>query len=292
MVPFVAHAGQPLAPHDLWSAWSFEPTVVMGILVGGWLYARGFRWLRGGEAGRRAIPAWRATCFFAALVTIGLAVLSPLDALGETLFGAHMFQHMLLAFGAAPLLVLGRPLLVTSLGLPPAVRRRLWAVRLAVTPSHRGAIGWAVFAVLAHTVTFWAWHLPGLYQAALRSHPLHVVEHTTLLAGSLALWWLVADARGRHANAAGVFALFVGMLQSSVLAALLTFGSIPWYAEHAAGAGAWGLSPLDDQQLAGGLMWFPGGLVYIVGGAVLFARWLREDERVASYAQWMARGGV
>ncbi|MDP8960734.1 MAG: cytochrome c oxidase assembly protein, partial [Actinomycetota bacterium] len=248
--------------------------------------------LRLGEAGRRAVPAWRAVCFLGALLTVALALLSPLDALGETLFGAHMFQHMLLAYGAAPLLVLGRPLLVTSLGIPPGLRRRLWSVRVAVTPSHREAIGWAVFAIGAHIATFWAWHLPGLYQAALRSEVVHIVEHTTLLAGSLALWWLVADARGRHANAAGVFALFVGMLQSGVLAALLTFGPIPWYAEHADGARAWNLTPLADQQVAGGLMWFPGGLVYIVGGAVLFLRWLREDERAASFAQRAARGRV
>ncbi len=291
-VVLVAHAGQPLAPHDFWSAWSLEPTVAVGIAAGAWLYARGLRRLRLGEAGRRAVPAWRAVCFLGALLTVALALLSPLDALGETLFGAHMFQHMLLAYGAAPLLVLGRPLLVTSLGIPPGLRRRLWAVRVAVTPSHREAIGWAVFAIGAHIATFWAWHLPGLYQAALRSEVVHIVEHTTLLAGSLALWWLVADARGRHANAAGVFALFVGMLQSGVLAALLTFGPIPWYAEHADGARAWNLTPLADQQVAGGLMWFPGGLVYIVGGAVLFLRWLREDERAASFAQRAARGRV
>ncbi len=292
IVPLVAHGGQPVAPHDLWSAWSLEPTVAFGIAIGAWLYMRGFRRLRLGEAGRRAVPGWRAWCFYGALVTVGLALLSPIDALSETLFGAHMFQHMLLAFVAAPLLVLGRPLLVTSLGLPPTMRRRLWIVRVAVTPSHRRAIGWAVLAITAHIVTFWAVHLPGLYEAALRSQVVHVLEHAILLAGSLALWWLVADARGRHANAAGVFALFVGMLQSGVLAALLTFGSVPWYAEHADGAAAWGLTPLADQQLAGGLMWFPGGLVYIVGGAVLFARWLREDERMTSYAQQMARGGV
>ncbi|HEX2027410.1 MAG TPA: cytochrome c oxidase assembly protein [Nitriliruptorales bacterium] len=276
-----AHAGQPLAPHDLASAWSAEPTILLLLATVSVLYVRGARQLARSESGRRALPRWRVTCFAAAIVITAGALLSPLDALSETLFGAHMLQHLLLTLAVPPLLVLARPVLVVGMALGRSVRRSVTGLRAAVVSSPAGATGWAAAAVAAHTLTMWMWHLPVLYESAVQQPLLHVVEHTSMVAGAVPFWWLVTDARGRHANAAGVLAVFAGALQSAWLAGLLTFSGVAWYGVHAAGALAWGLTPLSDQQVAGGLMWFPGGLVYIIGGAAVFWRWLRRDQHVA-----------
>lgn len=284
MPSLLAHAGPIVAPHDLATAWPFQPVVVI-TLVGGWLlYVRGLARLWVGEAGRRAVLPWRAWCFVAATLVAALALVSPLEPLATTLFAAHMAQHLLLVLLLAPLLVLARTTLVVTMALPPRLRRPLGRVRLPVSTSAASVVGWAAVALILHAGTFWTWHVPRLYEGALRSDGVHAVEHATLVLGGVALWWLVADARGRHANAAGVLAVFGAVLQSGMLAALLTFAGDAWYPVHAAGAAAWGLSALEDQHLAGGLMWFPGAPAYILGGTVVFFRWLRDDERSVEFA--------
>lgn len=280
----VAHAGQPPLPHDLWS-WPFEPVVVAGLAVGIWLYVAGYRRLKHRPRGRAAVARWRAWCFAGAVVAIALALLTPLDPLGEALFGAHMGQHLLLTIVAAPMLVLARPVVVGSMALPVRWRHQATRARRTFTPGDRRAALLAFLVALVYAGTWWVWHIPALYALALENELVHIVEHATMLGGGLAFWWLVADARGRHANAAGVVAVFAVVLASSTLAGLLTFADDAWFTQHGASAEAWGLTPMQDQELAGGLMWFPGGLAYMIAGAVLFARWLRADER-AGAARW------
>lgn len=284
-VEILAHAGQPPLPHDLWSAWPFEPFVIVGLAIGSFLYVVGYRRLRQQPQGRRAVPPWRAWCYVGAVTAIALALLTPLDPLGEALFGAHMGQHLLLAVVAAPLLVLARPIVVGSLALPTRWRHRVTRVRRILTPKERGAALLAFVVVVAYAGTWWLWHVPDLYELALDHEPVHIIEHAMMLGAGLAFWWLVADTRGRHANAAGVIAVFAVVLASSTLAGLLTFGDDAWFPRHGTLAEAWGLTPMQDQELAGGLMWFPGGLAYVIAGVVLFARWLRADER-ADVSGW------
>ncbi|MBW3561771.1 MAG: cytochrome c oxidase assembly protein [Actinobacteria bacterium] len=284
----VAHAGQPPLPHDLWGAWPFEPLVVVGLAVAVWLYVVGYGRIRSQPPGRRAVPRWRAWCFGGAVAALTVALLTPLGPLGEALFGAHMGQHLLLTIVAAPLLVLGRPIVVGSLALPPRWRHRVNRVRRAFTPDDRGTTLLAFLVVLAYVGTWWMWHIPALYAEALENTLVHAAEHAMMLGSGVAFWWLVADARGRHANAAGVIAVFAVVIASSTLAGLLTFGTDAWFPQHGPVAEAWGLTPMEDQELAGGLMWFPGGLAYMVAGAVLFARWLRADQR-GSQLRWEPR---
>lgn len=283
MTSVVAHAGQPLAPHDLWGAWPFEPTVLLLVAGSVALYGRGLRRLWSGEAGRRAVPPWRVACFAAAIVAVAVALLSPLEPLAGTLFSAHMAQHLLLTLVVPPLLVLGRPAVTVSMAFEAPTRRALTKVKDRVLPRPDRTVWWAVLAVVAHTATLWAWHVPPMYELALSNDLVHVVEHLTLVAGALPLWWLVAHARGGHANGAGVLAVFAALLQSGILAGLITFAGEGFYGGHAPGVENWGLTVLHDQQLAGGLMWFPGGLLYMVGGAALFLRWLREDEQTNAW---------
>lgn len=267
-----------VAPSELASAWPSVPSVWVWLVALAVLYRRGSRVLRSRRAGATTLPGWRAASFWAGLVALAVALASPLEPLAETLFAAHMAQHLLLAVLAAPLLVLGRPVLVTSLGLPSRLRRETVHLRPQAPWVRRHLLGVAAGAIALHVLSFWVWHVPSLYEAALRSDLLHVVEHGTILGGGLALWWLVLGARGHHANAIGVLAVFAAVLTHGALAGLITFASAPWFEAHAAGAAAWGLTALEDQQLAGGLMWFPGSVAYVAAGSTVFLRWLRDDD--------------
>jgi putative membrane protein len=200
----------------------------------------------------------------AAVVTTALA--PPLHGFADTLFAGHMVQHLLLIASAAPLLSLGRPGLVLLGWLPRPARRWLTAQRHRVAQAMRHRAGIAVAAWLLHVAVLWAWHAPALYDLAAR-HPLvHAVEHASLLSTAWAFWAvLLHPGRGRRTLGAAdsLLYLFAAAGQCAALGALLTLAESPWYTTHAETAGAWGLTPLEDQQLAGVLMWLAGGLVYV-----------------------------
>ncbi|HEX6042812.1 cytochrome c oxidase assembly protein, partial [Longimicrobium sp.] len=273
-----AHAGRPVAPHDAWTAWSTDPGVWILLLASGWLYARGVErmWRRSGTG--RGIRRWQAGCFAAGWTALFVAMATPLHAMGEALFSAHMVQHELLMALAAPLLVLGRPVVPLLWALPLSWRRRMgrWA-KAAPVRSGWGLLTAPLAAWLLNALALWAWHLPGLYQAALRSEGLHALQHASFLGTGLLFWWTVVHGReGRMGYGASVFYLFATAMHSGGLGALLTFGARPWYPAYAGAAATWGLTPLEDQQLAGLIMWLPGGLSYLVAALVLIAAWMRE----------------
>ena len=271
----MAHAGAPLAPHDLWGAWSLEPAVLLGLAVVTAGYARGMRRLW--SAGRRAVTGWQAATFAAGLAVVALALLSPLDALAGVLFAAHMAQHMLLVMVAAPLLVLGAPGLPLTVALGAGWRRRLALLRrhAAVVVGRRllsrPALAWGM-----HVGVLWAWHLPVPYQTALADDLVHAAEHASFLGSAMLFWWVLA--RRRLAPGFAMLYLFAAALQGSALGALLTLAPAPLYPLQAAGSALWGLTPLADQQLAGLVMWVPADLIYLGAAAALFLRWLTSME--------------
>ena len=268
------HVGAAPRPHDLWTSWSFEPAVVVGLALAAWLYARGVRalWRRGGRG--RVVAPWRAWCYAAGLATLAVALVSPLDAMGEALFSAHMVQHLLLVVVAAPLVVLGEPLLATLWALPAGARRGLgrWARTRPVRVAWRGlrlpAVVW-----LLHVGTLWIWHAPRLFERALRHPAVHALEHATFFLPALLFWWLLADRRARRRLGFGgsLLLLFAAALQSTVLGALITLAQRPWYLAYYDTTRPWGLSPLEDQQLAGLVMWVPAGFVYLAALAAVVA---------------------
>jgi putative membrane protein len=279
--PALAHEGMPPAPHDLWTAWSSDPAVIVGLGFAALAYARGVRelWRRAGPG--HGVRRWAAAAFGGGLVALFLALVSPLDALGTALFSAHMLQHLMLVAIAAPLLVLGAPLLPFLWALPPGGARavggrwhRARPARAAWRLLTRPLVGWAL-----HAAALWAWHLPLLYQAALQSHVVHVLEHATFLGTALVFWWTVLRAGPRVGTgyAVGVLSLFTMSLQGGVLGALMTFSRVSWYPAYAETVGAWGLTPLEDQQLAGLIMWIPASVVYLAAAlALLGLRLLAE----------------
>lgn len=175
-----------------------------------------------------------------------VAVLAPpAEAVAEELFTAHMTQHLVVVLVAAPLLALGTPRVAGVGGV-------------AVTIVHAGAI--------------WMWHLPTAYDAALDSNLLHALEHLSFL-GTGWLFWIFVLRRTDVSPLQRVGATFATALQSSALGALLTFASRPLYSSHLTETARWGLTPLQDQQLAGAVMWIPPGIVYLVVMLVLLYRW-------------------
>jgi putative membrane protein len=183
-------------------------------------------------------------------VAIAAAVVAPpAHRLADDLLVAHMGQHLVLAV-VTPLLI--------ALGAPPVPPARAGPMA-AATAAHLGSLAF--------------WHVPLFYDAAVRSTPLHLLEHCTLLGAGLLFWPLVLSAPS------GLAALFTAGLGSGALAALLTLSPHPLYRAHLATAPLHGLPALGDQQLAGALMWVPGGIAYSAVAIALLLRWLGREPK-------------
>jgi len=247
----------------------------------GW-YARGLGrlWARAGVG--HGVSRSQIAAFAGGLGVIVIALISPLDALDTALFSAHMAQHLLLMLVAAPLLVRGASLAPLLWALPLPWRRTLgrqWQ-RSRVAHHLCRAITNPVTVWLLNLVALWTWHIPALYEAALQNDAVHALEHATLLGVSLLFWWLLLQPSGHRRLSRGFDILYVFTMgvQMSILGALLTFATAPWYPMQEMQAAAWHLTPLEDQELAGLIMWVPSGVVYLLAAATLFISWLKAEE--------------
>jgi cytochrome c oxidase assembly factor CtaG len=168
---------------------------------------------------------------------------------------------------------LRRPVLV-SLRQKPLTS--FWAVLTAPV---------AVFSL--HAAALWVWHLPALYDYALEHEAVHVVQHACFFGSAALFWWGIAHGRyGRLGYGAAVVYVFATALHGGALGALLTFSPRVWYTPYTMNHPP-GLTPLEDQQLAGLLMWVPAGILVAAGALVLFAAWLRESDRHTRYKSAM-----
>jgi cytochrome c oxidase assembly factor CtaG len=278
MVLALVHEGAPLTPHDLWSAWPLDPLVLAGLGVSALLYARGMVRLGARSEPRPGARQRQAAAFWAGWFALAVALMTPLHPLGEALLAAHMAQHELLMAVAAPLLVLGRPLVVSLRGLPPRGRQVVggWVRRLGALwrACSRLDVAW-----LLHATAVLGWHLPGLYQRTVDADLVHALQHSSFLLTAVIFWWSVlpgASRRSRHG--AALLSLFATMVYTGGLGALLTLGRTLWYPGYGEAAPLWGLTPLEDQQLAGVIMWVPGAVSYLLAAAWLVLDWLRAAE--------------
>jgi cytochrome c oxidase assembly factor CtaG len=252
--------------------------VVGSLALSAWLYARGVQALWRTAGPDHGIARWEVAAFAIGWFTLALALVSPLHQLGGVLFSAHMAQHELLMVVAAPLLVLGRPIIPFLWALPFSWRRRLgtWS---SASPLSRS---WTLLALPSvawtlHAVAIWLWHAPVLYQATLSSETMHTIQHVSFLGTALLFWWaLLHGVQSRLARPAAVIYLFTTAAHTSLLGALLTFSRRLWYPLYDSTTAPWGLTSLEDQQLAGVIMWVPAGLSYLIAALALAATWLRE----------------
>jgi cytochrome c oxidase assembly factor CtaG len=139
-------------------------------------------------------------------------------------------------------------------------------------------------------VVLWSWHAPALFQATLASEFVHALQHASFLFSALLFWWAVIHGRQRALGfGLAVLYMFTTALHSGLLGALLTFAKSVWYPVYSDQTRAWGLTPLEDQQIGGLIMWVPAGLVYITAALALFAGWLRESEARATISPAQSR---
>jgi cytochrome c oxidase assembly factor CtaG len=276
--PAEAHTGH-LHWWELDTTWSWDPLVLVPLLVSAGLYATGVvrLWRHAGR--NRGVKTWQAASFAAGWLLLVAALISPLHWLGERLFTAHMIEHEILMTLAAPLLVLSHPVGAMMWGLPASLRRL--AGRVGRFPAV--ALGWAVLAgppvaTVLHGAALWIWHAPRLYEAALTSPFIHWLQHLSFLVTALVFWWALLW-RGERESRYGlaVFYLFVTALHSGFLGILLTFARAPVYPLQTQAASDWGLLPLEDQQLAGVVMWVPAGLIYAVAALLMAGVWIAQS---------------
>lgn len=232
----------------------------------------------------RATLTWTIGCFVAGGFAIAVALGPPLHEAAEELFAAHMVQHLVLVMVAAPLLAAGLPEPTVFGRLSRAARQAIgrWLRRTRrLLPFARAGAPALVVVWLLHVVILWAWHAPGLYEAALRQPVLHAIEHASLLGSATAFWAVIRQRRGHRApgTVGALLYLFAGAGQSTALGALLTLTPQPSYAIHAATVENWGLTPLADQHVAGLIMWVLGGLGYLIAALVVLRRILQEEPR-------------
>lgn len=261
----------------LWSAWVWEPSVVVGCsaLVAGYLVLA------------RPLTA-RAGYFFAGVAVLLFSLVSPLDVLGDGyLFSAHMAQHLLLILVAPPLLLLGLPTATVkwTLGRLPGARLG----RALVHP----VVAWAL-----STGIMFVWHLPALYDLAVRNELVHVAQHLLFLGSATLFWWPVVDPGAAPGEPpllppwVTLVYLFAAFGASSLLGIILTFAPAGLYPVYTAPDDylgivpllreGWGLSAAADQQLGGLLMWVAGGAFYLLPIIAVFGRWMSQPETAVS----------
>jgi cytochrome c oxidase assembly factor CtaG len=258
-------------------SWTFDPWIIIPLLLTAGVYLRGWRELHRRLPGRFAL--WRLIAFQAGLLTIFLAVASPLHPLGELLLQFHMIQHLVLMMVAPPLLLLGAPLLPLLRGLPrPVLQRGLGLFFSSRVLQRLGQfLTHPIVCLIAFTVSNVAWHLPVLYELALRSDFWHNAQHICFLGTGLLFWWPVVQpwpSRLRWPRWTMIPYLLIADIQNTALSAFLIFSERVLYPNYAAVPRLWGISVLDDQATAGAIMWVPGSLIFLIPVAILVIRWL------------------
>jgi putative membrane protein len=261
--------------------WTWDPEVVAPLFVVAAWYGYGLLALSRRRRSRHVGGVGHAALFAAGLASLLLALQSPLDALSDQLFSAHMVQHLVLIIVAPPLFIFSRSVPVLLWALPTDWRRG------TVSSWRQGWLGIAG-RILLNPLQVWIvfcggfifWHIPGPYRWALEDRAVHALEHLWFFLSSLAFWAIVLERGVRRLDHASTLLFLVGTaILSGLPGALLLFAARPFYGVVTGAAQHWGLTPLEDQQLAGVIMWVPMGFAYVAAGAWVFMRWMEAMNR-------------
>jgi putative membrane protein len=258
---------RPMTPFE--PAWALHPTVIAGTALLGGLYFWGIgAWRR--RHGHPPAPKWRIACFAAGLLVLLVSLNGPIHDLSDYyLFSIHMVQHLLLTLVLPPLLIAGLPgWLADGLAQRPLAGK---IGRFLTYPLVAGAI---------FTVTVTVWHLVPMYDLMMRNHEVHIATHLMFIVAAVIMWWPAMSASTtlpplRHGLRA--LYLFLVSIPMQLVAAIITFSDDVLYDWYSVAPRTWGLSPNEDQQLGGLLMWVPGNMYMLAAIAVVFYVWAKED---------------
>ncbi len=276
-----AHGQAPLEPTPaiLLEGWSFMVDVWLPVILAAFVY-----WQARSLVNRRhpanPVPRWRLWSWLGGLGAIILALASPIEFYDTTLFSVHMVQHLLLSFVAAPLLVLAAPITLLLRASSPEARKR-W-----ILPVLHSRVVWIVSYPLVAWVLFagvmWFSHFSPLFDAALDDFGLHRIEHALFLGSALLFWWPVIGADPsphRMSHPARILYLALGMPLSSLLGLVIFSARTVLYEHYETLARDWGPTVLEDQAMAGGIMWAGGDGVFVLALVLAVAAWLRHEEQ-------------
>lgn len=272
---------------EMGATWTWSPSVTIPVALSGGLYGVGLArlWRRAGVG--RGLRLWQAGSFLLGWLLLVTALVTPLHWLGGRLFAAHMVEHEILMTLAAPLLVVGRPVAMLW-ALSYSLRCRLGGIgRTSPVASTWAWLTDPLIATLLHGVALWIWHAPPLYDAALSDPWVHWSQHLSFFVTAVLFWRALLQGREQTYGAA-VFYLFVTSLHTGFLGILLALFRRPIYPTQSSGVAAWGLTPLEDQQLAGLFMWIPAGIVYAGVALVLAGLWIVRSGSSLSREGWNA----
>jgi putative membrane protein len=255
----------------LLTGWVWYPSVLIGISLwtGGYLFLTGP--LRRRNIWGEAPTPWQQIAFHSGTLMLLLALISPLDELGdEYLFSAHMLQHLFMMFVVPPLWLMGSPSWLINVILP----KQLVALAVWIT---RPAAAFIVF-----TGVMYVWHIPAVYNLAQTNEGMHIFEHIMYIGASLIGWWPVASQAGsiipKPSAPVSMLYLFLMTIPCTALAAILTFSSLPLYPLYVEAPRIMALNVLEDQRMGGLLMWLPTHMVLLLALGVTFFQWLNGDE--------------
>jgi len=230
---------------------------------------------------------WQAGLYLTGLAVACLALLSAIDRLASVLLTLHMVQHLLLMMVAAPLLLFANPFPAFLWGLPSRIRHGVGRLLRPGAGVRRAfwIVTWMPVAGAIFAVNLWVWHHPAAYQAALRHGYIHDLEHLAFFGTALLFWWPILNpvpqVHGRiHPGFPTLHLLYLAAAtgQHILLGALLALPERVFYPFYAATPRLWGLSPLNDQALAGGIMWVAAHM-YLLPVLWVVARIFAEEER-------------
>jgi putative membrane protein len=274
---------------ELLSLWVPWPQVILSLAVLGLVYGLGWYRLRQRGA-RRLASGWRLAAFVGGLAALAVAMLSAIEVLTDLLFTIHMVQHLLIMMVGAPLLILANPYPFFLWGLPASARRAAgWL--MAPESGFRQVVirltsPWLIWGLYVGSI--WVWHVPTAYDAALGSEFLHTIQHMMYLTTALLFWWHVTGVSGglvgRLSYGFRIGFVLAAVVPNEILGIAITFAKQPIYSHYTTVPRLWGLSVMDDQMLAGALMWVPGGMMYILAALILLARYLAQEEKRAMQA--------
>jgi putative membrane protein len=262
------------------AGWSLDPAVLAPLGIGLVVYVVGISklWRHAGIGHGASIL--QAIFFALGWLCMAVAIASPLHEISERLFAMHMLEHELVMTIAAPLLVFSRPLGPMLWAFP-----RLWRPQVA-RAARTGAylLGWDILsrplvATLVHAAAIWLWHIPAVFDAALDNEMLHWLQHVSFLVTAMFFWWSLLGLRQKAGVAIGE--LFATGMQTGALGVLLALARQPMYPAQAMLARASGVDPLQDQQLAGLVMWVPAGLVYVAAALAIAGIWIANSSHNA-----------